>query len=151
MKRKIKKGSGIYTFLEASGLLKTGSNADIEQAKKQYWATVRKEYKKTKRQRCKGYTVFLNYHELKIISKTAQKQRINSITTFIKQASIAYCNNQFVIDKVAIGEIRQALSLHYMAIQTLRDENIVPHQVADKLLKQIIFIETKTMNLVQQF
>ena len=47
--KKSKKSCGVYDYLSGLGLLSHGSDEAIIQAKKTYWATVRKEWKKIKR------------------------------------------------------------------------------------------------------
>lgn len=149
MKRNIKRSSGIYAFLESTGLLEKGSVEDIQRVKKQYWATARKEWKKNKRKECKSYTIFFNQPELKIVTRSAKNYHY-SITNFIKQASLCYNTNQSIIDKKIVGEIREAISLHYSKLQTLGEENILTQKAIDTLLKEVVNIETKVLSFLKQ-
>ena len=49
MKRKIKNGSTLYSFLDKQGVLETEDNEIIDNAKKHYWSEYRKNYKKLQR------------------------------------------------------------------------------------------------------
>lgn len=149
MARKIKRGSGIFEFLERTGLLENGSTKDIEQVKKQYWATVRKEWKQNKRKENKSYTIFLNPSELKIVAHSA-KHYHNSVTNYIKQASLRYGTNQIIIDRKIIGEIREAIILHYNTVQTLGEEHLLTERVATTLLREVEIIETKVLPFFKQ-
>ena len=148
MKRKAKRGSGIYNFLESSGLLVHGTGVEIEQAKKLYWESKRKEAKKQKRQVYKSYAVFLDPKEQQMIRNKARKQQ-TSITGFIKMAAIAHCNNQMVTDKIAFGEIRELFALHFNTIQLLQEEQQVPEEIGEKLLQQLEQLETTTLTFLQ--
>jgi hypothetical protein len=149
MKRGIKKGSTIYTFLESSGLLEQGTVAEIEQAKKQYWAIVRSEWKRNKRETSKSYTVCFNDSELKLLTRSATKKHF-SLTAFIKQASLCYGTDACIVDKRIVGEIREAILLHYNTLQMLGEENILPETVTNKLLQEVLLIETKILSFVKQ-
>ena len=140
--KKSKKSCGVYDYLSGLGLLSHGSDEAIIQAKKAYWATVRKEWKKIKRAQCKSVTIFFTTEEANIILKAAKNV---AIARYVKEAAIAYGNKRFVIDKIAVGEIRQELILHYMTIQKLLEESKIDQEIALQLLQQVSNIETKTM------
>lgn len=142
-----KKGCGVYAFLETTGLLEKGSESEIEEAKKSYWTMVRKEWKRDKRAQCKSVTVFFTAEETSMILKAARRI---SLARYVKDAALAYGNKRCVIDKVAVGEIRQELIMHYMTIQTLMEENKLPKETAIQLLQQVSNVETKTMQQLKQ-
>ena len=144
--KKSKSGCGVYAFLEKTGLLEEGSGAEIAEAKKTYWALVRKEWKKARRAQCKSVTVFFTAEEVSIILKAAKHL---AIARYVKQAALTYGNKHVVIDKAAVGEIRQELILHYMTIQTLLEENKLTREIALQLLQQAGIIERKTMQQLQ--
>ena len=129
------------------GLLSQGSDEAITEAKKAYWAMVRKEWKRAKRARCKSVTLFFNVEEASMILKAA---RHIPLARYAKQATLAYGNNSCVINKAVVGEIRQELILHYMTIQTLMEENRLPKETALQLLQQASNIERKTMEQLKQ-
>jgi hypothetical protein len=149
MKRGIKKGSNVYAFLQSTGLLEQGTAAEIEQAKKQYWAIVRSEWKRNKRQTTKSYTVCFNDNELKLLTQSVIRQHL-SFTAFIKQASLCYGKNTFIVDKKIVGEIREAILLHYNNLQTLGEEKMLPETITNKLLQEVLIIETKILSFVKQ-
>jgi hypothetical protein len=144
MNRKTKRGSGVYEYLTATGLLANGTPDDIAHAKKEYWSSVRKEYRRNQRRECKSYTVFFTKQELKHITQQA-KSLHGSITQYIKQAAL---NNGSGVDKKAIGEIRQGIALLYMAIQSLYEENQLSEHTTSVLLEQISAIETSVKGML---
>jgi hypothetical protein len=135
----MKKQNRVYEFLQASGVLENGTTEEIQLAKKQYWAGVRKEYKQNRRHQQKSYTVFFTTTELKTI--TPKANRFRNVTSYIKQATLAQAKEQCIIDKKTVGEIRQAVALHYSTIQQLQEDNILPTQFADEVLEEITGIE----------
>ncbi len=149
MKHKNKKTSGIYEFLDASGLLSQGSNEEIEKAKKKYWEMVRKGYKRNRRKECKSYTIFLTADELKVISPRTKKIT-GGMTNYIKQTVLAQAKNKVAVDKKDIGEIREALVLHYGTLERMSKDYAVPQQVAIEILQQAMAIETKLLDFLQQ-
>lgn len=149
MKRKTKKGSGIYAYLEATGILQTGDAVAIELAKKEYWTQVRKGYKRAKRLQCKSYTIFLTDTELKIVGPAAKMQQY-SITGFIKEAALSYSNGRGITNKKNIGALREAAMLHYNTIEILHEEKQLPQRIASILLQEIITIETGILKLLQE-
>lgn len=149
MKRKTKKGSGVYAYLEATGILQTGDAAAIEQAKKEYWTQIRKGYKRAKRQQCNSYTIFLTDTQLKVVAPIAKRQRY-SITCFIKEAALSYCTGQTITNKKNIGVLREATMLHYNTIEALHEEKQLPLRITTILLQETITIEMGILKLLQE-
>lgn len=147
MKRKSKKGSGVLDYLETSGILEWGSYEDIEHAKKMYWTNVRKDYKKQKRKECKSITIFLSPEELHTITKAMHKGC--KLTAWVKDSVIAFSTKEQCVDKIAVGEIRQAFMMHYLAIQAFEETNSLPEKIAETLLHQIARLEEKTLQLLK--
>lgn len=145
--RKRKQNCGVYAYLESTGVLQNGSENDIVEAKKKYWAWVRKEWKKSKRSQSKSVTVFFNVTELKKVSAVAKKMHL---AKYVKQAALACSNNRVIVDKIAVGEIRQLLILLYINIQNLTEEHVIPKNIAAQLLLQVREIEVKTMEQMRQ-
>jgi transcriptional regulator NrdR family protein len=130
------KKSGLYEFLSRTGVLANGSDEAIDFLKKQYWNTVRKEWKQKRRQECKSYTVFFTTNELNILTKVI-KQTPGGITKYIKQATLSHATGKANIDKHCIGRIRKALAIHYSTVQELMEEETIVPTVGEKLLKQV--------------
>ena len=135
----MKKQNRVYEFLQASGILEIGTAEEIQLVKKQYWAQVRKQYKQNRRHQQKSYTVFFTAEELKLIRPKANQFR--NVTNYIKQAALSQAKGKCTIDKKTVGEIRQALALHYGSIQQLQEDNILPNRLAEEVLEEITVIE----------
>lgn len=112
----MKKGSNLYAYLETAGVLQNGTKEDILQAKKEYWAIVRKEWQQQKRKASKSYTVLFTQAEYKEIA-TIAKGKNNSITGFIKQSALQNTRNNQEIDAITIGKVREAFFEAYNAIE----------------------------------
>ncbi len=144
-----KKTCGVYEYLDSIGVLETGSGTDIEQAKKQYWNIIRREWKRQKRKECKSYTLLFTPSELKPILIRA-KSATGGVTSYIKQAAIAYTTNTVVIDKLTIGTIRQAIVLHYTSVQQLEMERLVPNKATQKMKDEIQIIEALIFDFIKK-
>lgn len=148
MKRRIKKNSGVYAFLDASGLLENGTGKDIEQAKKQYWKEYRKKYNRIKRKENTSIQILFSFKEEKLIKQKAEKYH-TSPTNYIKQSALA--NNKNIFDQVVVGEIRELLILHHNALRTLAGENKLLQSISDQLLNQASLLEKRVLDFFSSF
>ncbi len=148
MKRSIKRGSNIYSFLDSTGLLENGSSEQIELAKKQYWRKFRTEYKKNNRKENKSFEVPFDPSELKQITAQAKKSR-TSPTNYIKQSALI--NKHSVIDPSILGEIRELIVSHYNTLLKLNYEKQLPELVAGQLLKQASTLEKRMLYFFSLF
>lgn len=139
--RKVKKGSGIYSYLNELGLLERGTDEELKNAKKVYWNNYKKQNKKENRKEDKSLKIFFNKKEYKIISIGAAKQR-TSKTNFIKQSAIT-CQ---IISSVIVGEIRESLVLHHNTLLLLIEEKIISEEHGNQLVNQISEIEKRVLN-----
>jgi hypothetical protein len=144
MKRWYKKSSGVYTYLDASGLLENGSGEAIEQAKKQYWNNYKKRWKKEKQKTTKMVEVVFSMSEFRIITREAERHHTNP-TSYIKRSALA--NSRVIADPAFIGEFREQLIMHHNSLQALAENNIMPLQVSCRLLEQMAGIEEKALKL----
>ena len=142
MKRKIKNSTGLYSFLDAFGILEHGTGKEIEQAKQQYWKDYRRKYNKIKRRENKSFQILFNFNEAKIIAREAEKHHC-SPPNYIKQSALS--NKQNIIDKVAIAEIRELVIVHHTTLINLTEENKLSHPINNRLLNQASQIEEKVL------
>lgn len=143
MKRKANTASGVYQYLELSGVLDTGSSEDIAEKRKEYWRERKRIWKQEKRKKETEFKIYLTDAELQVIAKGAKQSNI-SRTNYIKRAAIAYANKQYLVpDQVAVNQISQLLSLNYSFLQELAES--IPAHIADTLLKQITRLEQKVL------
>ena len=142
MKRKIKKGSTIYSFLDKQGVLENGNDELIEIAKKRYWSDFRKEYKKIKRKESKSFEIFFNFKEAKIINSEASKYHTTP-PNYIKQSALL--NKKSIVDHVAIGEIRELVIMHHNTLLAISEENGLAEPIGGQLLNQASLIEKRVL------
>lgn len=121
MKRRIKNTSGIYEYLETCGVLETGTDKELEEARKEYWKKYRATYQRQKRKEQNAFTVLFNKKEMRLLKPVVQKHHSN-YTRFIKQATLAYIQQQFVvIDPASVNQIRELLTKNYTTIQNIEE------------------------------
>lgn len=140
MKRKIKRGSSLYAYLDKLGVLETGSPAAIEDAKNRYWKDYRTQFKKRKRQEKRSFEVFFTISEGNGIAKQAKRYN-TSPTNYIKQTVLS--NKCSIIDPICIGRIRELAILHYTTLLSLKDDNKIKDPIAKQLLSQASELEER--------
>lgn len=139
MKRAIKKQSNLYSFLEP--YLAQGSEEAIAKARKAYWKEYRAAWRKNKRKAEKVFAVSLTKSELHVINKAAHTHK-RSRTRFIKEAAMAYINQQYLVpDIVAMNEIKELLAMAYTHLHKLSEERLVPEVMGKYLLLKILELE----------
>lgn len=139
MKRAIKKQSGLYAFLEP--YLAQGSEEAIAKARKAYWKEYRAKWRKNKRKVEQVFAVSFTKSELHIINKAARTHK-RSRTRFIKEAVMAYINQQYLVpDVVTVHEIKELLVVAYTHIHKLSEERLVPEVMGKYLLLKILEME----------
>lgn len=142
MKHNKKENNGIYSFLDATGILEQGTDEAIKEAKKKYWSEYKKEWNKAKRQECKSFEILLNQNELKTIITKAERHH-TSPTNYIKTSALT---NKQVIDLITIGEIRELLIMYNNTLQSLTEEKILPTHLGNQLIEQITQIEKRVLD-----
>ena len=147
MRRKSKNNIGVYSFIDASGLLENGTGEAIELAKKQYWKDYRKKWNKEKRKSSKSFQIVFDLLELRIITREAEKNHIDP-TTYIKQSALA--NKQSFVSQAAVGEIRELVVLHHNTILTLIEENELSEPIGNVLLNQASHIERELLDFIHR-
>ncbi|XVJ66883.1 MAG: hypothetical protein HEQ40_12215 [Lacibacter sp.] len=136
----MKRKSGLYDYLEQTGVLTDGSPKAITEVKQSYWKAVRKAWRKKQREECKSYTVFFTPSEQTKINKTVSTHNI-STTKFIKQAALSKATNTVGVDARIIGQIRQLFFEAYNRSKSEASENI---------LTEIIELETSVLEILKQ-
>ena len=84
---KRKKSDGLYAFLDRQGVLATNDEALIQEAKRQYWAAYKRDWRKQQRKQSKSFTIYFTGKENSSIRKAAASQTM-SPTKFIKRAAL---------------------------------------------------------------
>jgi len=128
---------GIYQFLEASGILESGTDEAIKEAREKYWKIYKANWRREKRREEKELTTSWGKDELKTLSEAARKHKISK-TQFIKQATLAYINKAYIApDRDAVLRIVQLLAMTYNTVEELKDENAISLQTGTAILKTI--------------
>lgn len=140
---------GLYTFLKESGVLETGSDEAIEQARKMYWREYKKIWARDKRNRKKQVTVSLNAQEHKLLSRSAKAYGRNT-TRYIKDAALSYSQKQYLTpDPMILNYIREALTLNYNAIMQLEEEQTLSFETEHILIAKLDSIQRIIMDKLQ--
>lgn len=111
MQHKKRKGT-VWEYLEQTGVLASGSDADILKAKQEYRRKYFTEYKRKQRESKFEFTIVLSKSngEFDAISKAAKNHK-QSVSSFLKQAAFAYLQNRFIVpDKYQLARMEQMLS-----------------------------------------
>lgn len=144
----MKKSCALYDHLTATGLLETGNAHAIAQAKKAYWADIRKAWKAQQRKEKKGHTVFLTEEEVSRIRKIVGTQR-SGVTGYIKQATLATISNLSPMDKKIIGEVRAHLYGFYNTVIEQTTQNNIPEKAIEQLLDEIEVLQQNILSSLQ--
>ena len=137
MSQKNKQGSGVYQYLELSGVLDTGTAEAIAQKRKEYWNMVKRKWKQEKRVRETEFKVYLTDAELQNIAKGARQHHM-SRTTYIKQAAWAYTAKKYlVVNEQTANAIYQMLSFNFSAITELIEDDRVARDTGRKLIQHM--------------
>jgi predicted DNA-binding transcriptional regulator AlpA len=133
MKREINLGSGLYSHLDAMGVLSNGSVSEIEAAKREYWKLYRKNWKKNKRQQNKTYVILFSFNEQRLINRKASALHLTA-SKFIRYAALN--NNQFP-GPVLIGQMREAFILLRSFIEQALDNAGSSEALKEEIMKEI--------------
>jgi uncharacterized protein (DUF1778 family) len=131
----------LYTFLEESGVLETGSDEDIELARKKYWREYKRKWARDKRKSKKQVTISLNAQEYKLILQSAKTYGRNT-AQYVKDAVLAYGKKQYLIpDPMILNYIREAFTLNYNAIAQLEQEQTLSFETEHILISKLDSLE----------
>jgi hypothetical protein len=137
MKHNAHHTSSIYQYLELTGVLATGSHADIQAARKQYWNKIKAAYKRKQRKEQKQYTISFTKQENAIIAKAATSH-CRSNTAYCKAAALAYTKKQFIFpDITLLNDIKQSLLLLYYRINEIKEAGTISIQREQQLQQDI--------------
>lgn len=147
MKRKVKQG-GLYQYLEQLGILASGTDAEIKEAKRHYWTMYKATWRKRHRQVSKEIRIQLNDSDLKAITVAAKKHK-RSKAIYIKEAALAYYNGRFLVpDVLLVGEIRQLLAMAYTLLHELKSNEAIPYKKQLGILQEFEALEHKILSLL---
>lgn len=118
------------------------------EARKLYWNNYKAQWRKNRRRKLKEFAISYTQKELQNITNAAKGHK-RSTTSFIKEASLAYCTQQFLVpDPQTINQIKELLSLTYTRIQHLTEDEKLSTDIGDKLLDLITQLEVTVLDLL---
>jgi len=123
MPRKKRKGS-VWEYLEQTGVLVNGSDADIVKAKQEYRKRYFTAYKRNQREKKFEFTIVLDKSsgEFDTISKAAKNHK-QSVSSFLKEAAFAYLQNRFIVpDTYQLARMEQMLSSSLNEIKSVAEK-----------------------------
>jgi hypothetical protein len=142
----MKKKGGLYNFLDASGVLSTGNDVLIKEAKKQYWQQYKAKWRAKQRLVTEEITVVLTPYEAQLISETAKKYK-RSKSAFVKATCLAYLQKIYVVtDILAVNSIKELLTMNYAALKNLLEDTHISYQVETTVLNQIAELERQVLD-----
>lgn len=144
MKRKIKNGTGLYAFLETTGVLATGTVEEIENQKKRYWVQYRKEWKKNKRQQSKVYVVMVSFKDSRRISQKAKAIGVTP-ASYLKHCAL---NDEVILGPVLIAKIREQFVLYTSKCEELLEMHLVNEPIQEQVMEELINLEKNVMELI---
>lgn len=136
-------------YLSASGVLDTGDAELIAAAKREYWREYKRAFAQQKRKEHTAFTIYLNQRELKTIREAAKGHK-RSATRYIKEASLAYTLQRFVVpDIVLVNDIKQVLQQTYTSIHRLYMDSTIPYALGRLLLVRIEALEQQITTMLE--
>ena len=148
MKRRIKKGSGVYSYLLSKGVLENGTKGEIQKAKQEYWREYKAKWRKAKRKEAKEFCISLNQAELRLFTHEAKRHKM-SCTEFIKQTSLAYTQKRYVVpNSLEVRKIAQLLSMTHNLIQEVLLENKSSRMSGLNMIEAIANLEHNILPLL---
>jgi hypothetical protein len=128
--------SGIYAYLSSSGVLDTGTSAEIANARKAYWRDYKRRWKAARRKNT--LTIIFSDTEMKQVSQSAKLLRL-SRTRYIKQCAL----KQYVLPDT--GNIRDILFKTYNLLLTLSNVQNTSPEIGYELLNRLENLEKEVL------
>ncbi len=119
--RKTPKGSPLWKYLEACGVLEHGTDEQIKTAKRQYRKNYMLAYRKRERKVKPEYIINLSRKngEFNTMARAAHGHSM-SITAFIRNATLAYINKTYIVpDRFQVARIEQLLAQYLNEVQRI--------------------------------
>jgi uncharacterized protein (DUF1778 family) len=117
-----KSKQGMWAWLQATGILKWGTEEDIKAAKKLYRRAYQRAYKKQRRAKRPEVTLSLNVDEHRYLSQMAKIYEM-SLAQFIRAAALAYLNQVYLVPQASkVARLEQILSHYQNTFDRLADD-----------------------------
>lgn len=119
--RRLPKKGGMWEYLDQVGILENGTDEEIKAAKLAYRKSYFRGYKKEQRIQKPEYTISFSKEkgEFETILKGAKRHKL-SVPAFVRQATLAYINQIFIVpNREEVAQLQQLLSDCLNEIQTI--------------------------------
>jgi hypothetical protein len=147
MSHKKKQASGIYQYLDSSGVLENGTPDEIAEVRREYLNMVKRQSMKRKRSIETEVKVFFSDVELISINKAATLYHL-SRTKYVKEAALAYSKQAYLVaDESVTNEIKHLLYQNRTAIEDVVQES-TEKDITYKLFDLIEKLEKTIMQYV---
>ena len=144
MSRRTKK-NGLYADPEFLKALESGIDGNIRAARENYYRKYKATWRRIQRRSTKSFCVSLSKHEYGKIKAGAERHKM-SCTRFLKQGALAYILKKYIIpDILAVGTIKQEITVAISLIRKLLDDNLLPYQLANNILLRLTSLEQKVL------
>jgi hypothetical protein len=141
-----KKKMTLYDYIEP--LLENSTTEEIALAKKRYWNNYKAAWRKQRRKERKEFTIDFTAKELQIIKSAAGKHK-RSYTKFIKQSTLAYCQNKYLpTDPIAINQVKELLAMTYNGLQQLTDDEMLHTDTGNIVMKKVAALENNVLSIL---
>ncbi|MDW3651017.1 MAG: hypothetical protein R8P61_28330 [Bacteroidia bacterium] len=111
MPKPIRRNTGMWEYLEQSGVLESGNEEAIEAVKKEYKRQYQRKYRKQKRKERPEVTITLAKPDWLKLTHAAQQHHY-SLPSFIKHAALSYLNQTYLVpDREPVSRLEQRLRL----------------------------------------
>lgn len=110
--RKLNANSKLWQYLSEAGVLEHGSDEQIKTAKRTYRKNYLRTYKRRQRKEKPEFIVMLSKEsgEYSTITSAAKRHAL-PVTVFLKTATLAYLNQQFIVpDRFQLAKLEQLLA-----------------------------------------
>jgi hypothetical protein len=118
------KNSGMWAYLDASGVLENGTEEEIKAAKKAYRKLYLLNYKRKQRASVPEFIVCLSKNDgeySRILSSAKSHGR--TIPAFLRMATLAYISKTYIVpDRLMVARLEQLLSQCINEIQTIVEQ-----------------------------
>lgn len=150
MSQKNKYRTGVYAFLAESGILHSGDEQIIAQAKRTYWLEYKKQWNKEKRAENKSISVFFTEKELQGVRQKAKEYNTNA-TAFIKRAALATVTKAAMNNPVVVGEIRQLFVLYTCDIDNVLTKSNIPLKLGQEIGQKMDMLQYRVLEAMRTY
>lgn len=131
--------TAFYVYM--APFLELGDEQVIATARKEYRRKYKTQWRKAKRKQIKEITIAWEKDEYKNLKDEAKRHK-ESITRFIKRATIAYMDKRYVVpNEEQVTRVMQLLALIYNSISELKEEETIRQETGKKLLFDVCQLE----------